>query len=335
MFYCCVKLLFISHFTIYFCRYRDSSRSVSYGSNNVSLKQKIAQGFLLNEVVAAIKGDLILLLFYRWESLQYEACFVLVNLQTSKIQNWFESPINNMSVIESNISPDGSRVAVLFYRRASATSRFQYDLYVFSAESGQVQDVILCNTEVRPYVTFDPRFRWSRLAIVNYNNGRNIKDGLVLYSLEEKEVFAVSDVVLSIIYAGGYFCARYSRDGNYLILQKITENMLGAYCYADSYVFNSNTLKLLKHYDSSLQPLSTRCQTNYIPLFSKCGSRICMQSQDTNGEACICIYQLPRPISLQEQCRISILQNIQSCTAIHRLPLPSRLRNFLLFVPEQ
>ncbi len=318
-------------------RYKQSAKQIHYGCHN-DLKAKVSQGYQLSEIVAAMKDDLVLLILYHWEKLQYQATFILTDLASCRIIGSFESPMPNMSIMECKISADGSCVAVLFYFRQKDALPFEYDVYLFSTETFKLLDIIPCNSEVRPYVSFDPRFKSSRIAIVNYSKkDGDIKNGLVLYCWQTHQIIAVSHVMLSIIYGGGYFCVNYSRDGSFLILQKISDNMNGVHCYADSYVFDSNHLKLLKHYFANLQAFSTLCDTNYAPLFSCCSSRMCITSEEYNGEQRrlqVSIYQLPRPISLQEQCRIVILQTVKRMDAVVKLPLPPRLKDFLQFTPE-
>ncbi len=319
------------------CRYKQPPKLINYGCYS-DIKTKINNGFQLSEIVAAMTDDLILLIIYHWERLQYQATFVLADIPSGRIIGSFESPMPNMSIMECKISPDGTCVAILFYFRQKPSLPFRYDLYLFSIETFKLLAIIPCNTEVRPYVTFDPRFRATRLAIVNYSKkSEAIKNGLVLYCWKMHKIIAVSHVMLSIIYGGGYFCVNYSRDGSCLILQKISDNMNGVHCYADSYVFDSNTLKLLKHYFANLQAFSTLCDTNYAPLFSSCSSRMCIMSEEFFGDQRklhVSIYQLPRPLSLQHQCRIVILQSLKKTNSIVKLPLPPRLKQFLRFKPE-
>lgn len=284
----------------------------------------------MNEVVAAAKENSVLLTFFRWERLQYESTFVLLDMSRRIIKATFDSPEMNMSIVECNISPDGKVIAVLYYLRQDLSSPFKYDMYLYSVQTGKFVTIIHCNTDVRPYVVFDPRYKSSRITIVNFSNTK-VKNGLVLYCIESKQLVAISPVVLSIIYGRGYFCATFSPDGRYFILQKISDSM------NDLYVFNSDSLKLLKHYYANLRQYSSLCNTNYAPIFSNCGSRMCIISEEgfeRDKQLAVSLYQLPRPISLQEQCRIIIIQNLHSPETVKSLPLPFRLKKFLRFFPE-
>ena len=276
--------------------------------------------------------------FYHWQHLTYEAIFALLEVSTEKILGYFQPSYSNMTIMECKLSSDGKCVAILFHFRQNSSQPFQYDVCLFSTETFELLDTIPCNTEVRPYVAFDPRYKATCLAIVNFTcDSQSLKNALVLYCTTLHKIITVSHVTLSVIYGGGHFCLNYSQDGRYLVLQKIADHMHGVHCYADSYVFESDSLKLVKHYYTNLQAFSTRCDTNYAPAFSMCGSRMCMLSEETSGvekHLMISVYQLPWPLRLQEQCRIIILQRVNKMANIIRLPLPQKLMEFLNFQPH-
>lgn len=320
------------------CRCKRGPSLISY-ADHWEVRLRLSESYQINQIIPAMRGQLVLVILYLWQTLQYQASFLLIDTATDEIVSYFESPKANMSIVECEISPDGSKVGVLFYSKRDASSPFQYSLYLFSSDTGQVLDIVECNSQVRPYVTFDPRFGSSRLAIINYTNEQTgHTNSLVTYSLDEQEVIATSHVTLSLICGIGYFCANFSRDGNFLVLQKVMENMNRDYCYTDSYVFDANSLKLLKHFYANLQPLSTVCDSNYAPTFSKCGGRMCMLSeQEEAGEArlCISVYQLPQPMCLQQKCRRTIVGALHCMADVEALPLPLKLKAFLKFLPQE
>ena len=319
------------------CRCNRAPSLVSY-ADHWEVRLRLAESYQLNQIVAAMRGPLVLVVLYLWQSLQYQASFLLIDTAADEIVSYFQSPMPNMSIVECKISPDGSKVGVLFYSKKDVSSPFQYSLYLFSADTGQVVDVVECNKEVRPYVTFDPKFGSSRLAIVNYSNEKTGHiNSLVMYGLDIREVIATSHVILSLICGIGYFCANFSRDGNFLVLQKIMESMNRGYCYTDSYVFDTSSLKLLKHFYANLQPLSTVCDSNYAPTFSKCGGRMCMLSEENTGEPRlhISVYQLPHQLSLQQMCRRTVVRSLCKMADVDALPLPHKLKLFLKFSPQE
>jgi hypothetical protein len=112
--------------------------------------------------------------------------------------------------------------------------------------------------------------------------------------------------------------------------------MRGCCCCTDSYVFDATSLKLLKHFYAHLHSLSTLCESNYAPTFSRCSSRMCMLSEETNGEShlIITVYQLPDPFELQQKCRRAIVKCLKSMADVEALPLPPKLKRFLRFAPQ-
>ena len=332
----------INTYRFIYHRYEEPTRSICLSKQ---FKQQIRQGYCLSEIVAACHCQDVLLMFYRWQRLKYEAIFVLADMNSCGMKGFFNSPKENMSVMECKISPDSLRIAVLFYYRKNASLPFQYDLYLFSMDTFDVVDIIPCNTSVRPYISFDPRYGSSRLCIVNYsveNEDGDSKSALVQYCVESHEVVAISSVMVSVVFGGGYFGSMFTKDGRYLVLQKISDTTSCLNCYADTYIFDAGSLKLLKHYSNGLQPFGSLCRTNFAPHLSLCGSRMCIVSDDNVVTAggghkqrpWVSVYQLPRPFNLQEQCRISILQSIKVEEDIQHLPLPQTLKYFLRFSPS-
>ena len=110
--------------TISLRRYKKKGKYISY-STHATLRERVTQGFQLSEVVASVHDDLVLVIFYRLYH-QYDAMFVLADVESCKIVSCFDSPTGNMSIMECRISPDGSRVAVLFFMRKDNLSPFRY-----------------------------------------------------------------------------------------------------------------------------------------------------------------------------------------------------------------
>ena len=77
------------------------------------------------------------------------------------------------------------QVVVLFYHLPTLNQPFQYDLGTFCTQTFDLgATMITCNKSVRPYTAFDPRYKSSRIAIVNYSDDiSGIKNSLVLYCL--------------------------------------------------------------------------------------------------------------------------------------------------------
>lgn len=57
-------------FVVYF-RNNSETLQIPYGKTT-GIQSKLEEGFLLNEVVAAMRADMLLLVMYLWDSLRYE-----------------------------------------------------------------------------------------------------------------------------------------------------------------------------------------------------------------------------------------------------------------------
>ncbi|XP_074651867.1 uncharacterized protein LOC141906466 [Tubulanus polymorphus] len=324
-------------FTIELQRFKKSSIMIPFG-NIPDLKTKSRCGFTLCANICTSRKNLALLLLYRWDNLSYKATFICVNLAKKSVIGLLDAEPQNMSVIQCEFSPDNSIVAVVFYHRSDSTNLFQYDLFLYSLETFSCIDVLCLNDEVRPYIAFDPRYASSRIAVINYGKkgSPQLEKSLVTYCLNKHAIVCSSKVSLPFIFGNSCFSLLYTLDGRYLIVQKISDNRHGISSDTDTYIFDSDTLQLLWHHFTHLPSFGSFCSVNYMPLFSKCSSRICILDEKHTGRKPfqnVAIFQLPRPFNLQQLCRIHILECISSLNKVDKLPLPHKIKDFLKFSP--
>lgn len=285
-----------------------------------------------------------------------------------------ESPHKDMTVISCQISPDLTQTAVLYYSMSNRLNCFCYDLHIYSNESlqnsqempkaGKSRDlecngsdannwhsslhlkrVVTLNREVQPYFVYDPRYRCSRIAVANYEaKDKGIAHELVVLSLEDNLAETVvhrGKRKLPNLFGTSRFNLLYSKNGQLIIMQKLTDDRFGVTSFCDIYIFSSDCLQLMKYLTASLPGLFHICKVNYEPVFSRCGSFMRVldhRVRDTRrdeGEECtvVQIYQLPRLLCLMSQCRVVILQRLSTCRHIAALPIPSKLKDYLQFKP--
>ncbi|KAK6173551.1 hypothetical protein SNE40_016979 [Patella caerulea] len=315
-------------------RYKSRTLCIPFGDD---LIYYIINQYKLRSVAAAQRASLILLVLHWTENMQSKVTFPLVDLDKQSVLGIIEAPHKNMTVIHCEITPDLSRTAILFYFHSDSQRTFCYNLFLFCNKTMEVVENYTLNHEVQPYMAFDPRFCWSRVAIANYEcREEGIKHELVLFSLSSGKVYKRSNLSLPSLFGGSCFHLLYSIDGALLILQKLTEDRFGVTSYSDIYLFNSDQLMLIKYVTASLPGLFHICMTNYEPKFSNCGSYMrILDYKSANGDRGITvkIYQLPRCLNLKSQCRIMILQNLKNNNYINQLPLPNRLKEYLKFSP--
>ncbi|XP_046369413.1 uncharacterized protein LOC124144180 [Haliotis rufescens] len=297
----------------------------------------ISAGHELNQVAAAHQDHLVLLVLHHVKDLVVNSAFPLVNLHTRSVTGILAAPRKNMTIIHCDFTPDLKQSAILFYS-CSGEMRFCYDLYIYSNETTEILKYVTLNHEVQPYVAFDPRYSWSRIAVANYEcKKEGINHELVVFSLDECKTLQRSKLSLPTLFGSSRYNLLYSKDGTLLILQKLTEDRFGVTSYSDIYIFNSDHMRLFKYITSSLPGLFNICRVNYEPVFSKCGSYMRILDHKPNTEdhgVTVQIYQLPRIISLQSQCRIVILNSLLRAEDVQALPLPNRIMGFLMFKPQ-
>lgn len=293
------------------------------------------RGFKLNSAAGAMQDNLILLVMHKEDCFVSHLAFPLIDHRRHSVVSVLLAPRENMTVIQCDISPDKTISTIMFY--SNWCGNFSYDLYVFSNETGNTKDYVTLNHEVQPYIAFDPRSGHSTIAIANFENSsqENTSHELVIYSLSQKKVLQRSNLPLRII-IGNQFNLLYSKDGRYLILQKLTDNRFGISAYCDMYFFEVENLNLVKYFTTMLPGLFRVCLVNYKPVFSHCGSYMRLLDHRVDGQTeavTVQIYQLPLAMDLQCQCRRIILQHMLKVEDVKYLPLPPKLKNFLSFTP--
>ncbi|CAI9725157.1 XP_029639213.1uncharacterized protein LOC115214231 [Octopus vulgaris] len=304
-------------------------------SNKSELAAFVNDDYEISSVALSCRDHLILLILHRQQGIVNQFAFPIVDIQQKKTLGIMLSPKENMTIVNGDITPDCSRTAILFFSFSEVSKTSSYDLYIYSHETFQVLNIITLNHAVQPYVAFDPRFRWSRIAVANYEcRATGVCNELVTYSLSEMGIVVRSNLCLPVLFGSSRFHLSYSKDGTLLIVQKLTDNRFGVTAFSDIYLFNADTITLLKYLTSCLPGLIRICRVNYQLAFSRCGSYMrVLDHKQSSDEVSILVYQMPRILNLQSQCRIVILQHLSRTCDVDILPLPSVLRQYLKFQP--
>ncbi|XP_071105059.1 uncharacterized protein [Haliotis cracherodii] len=242
--------------------------------------------------------------------------------------------------VRGEISPDGTMCMIKIPSLRSDTNAFVFQLY--SLETRE----LMCEISP-PYnhslFAFDPRFCMSRIAATSFVHGED--NSLSLVQVGSWDVLAtnsrVDDVHRSL--DPNLKDLKFSRDGHLIMALMVTS---GCHCREKKarrfqpidlsiYIFdgdNARTLHCIQYHRYACGLHS--CPINYMPIFSHCGSRmaIVLNDMETTIDH-VQIYKLPMHGSLQNRCRIRILQHFPP-DVISRLPLPARLINYLKFKPE-
>lgn len=267
--------------------------------------------------------------------------FGLIDIQDHKFIGIFgkQSVEFINEALRGEISPDGSMCLIKIPCLRQNTSNFVFQLYCLSTRN-LIREITL------PFhhslFAFDPRFCCSRLAATSF-----IKDednSLSLVKTDNWEIITtnrrVDDMRPSLhpTLKDLFF----SKDG-YLIFAVMVTN--GCHCREKKnrrsqpveislYIFNADSAQTLHCIQYNRYTCGQHsCPVNYMPVFSNCGSRmaIVLNDMETTVDH-LQIYKLPTAGSLQNRCRIRILQ-VYPPDMLSRLPLPGRMIQYLQFHP--
>ena len=251
-------------------------------------------------------------------------------------------------VLAGEISPDKSKCLVRLpnvptaqgrARGAQSTDMFQlYDLKTKQLIRELSVGFNNC------HFCFDPRFKWRRAAITNFEQGHT--NSLSIVHLDKWDVVRsnprVDDTRRVLHPFMKELC--YTRDGSLLVAtildtscycrEKKTRNYRPICC--SIYVFNADTTETVHCVQYNRYACTQHnCPINYTPLFSTCGSRmaVVMNRRELPPIHHVQVYKLPTPVNLQSLCRINILQHF-SADILPDLPLPPKLIHYIHFKPE-
>ncbi|XP_063444061.1 uncharacterized protein LOC134724763 [Mytilus trossulus] len=272
--------------------------------------------------------------------------FGVIDLETNKFLGVFGKKnvefVNE--ALRGEISPDGTVCLIKIPSiKSDNNSAFVFQLFCLKKRE-LIREVTL------PFhhslFAFDPRFSSSRIAATSFLRGED--NSLSLVQTDSWSVLRtnprVDDMHSSLNpHLKDIF---FAKDG-YLIFAIMVSSGAGCCCREKRarrmqpvdvcvYIFNADTTQTLHciQYNRFICAIHS-CPVNYLPIFSNCGSRmaIVLNDKETQYDH-LQIYKLPTAGSLQNRCRIRILQQFQYPDIIQRLPLPTRLIQYLQFQPE-
>lgn len=245
-------------------------------------------------------------------------------------------------VLRGQISPDCS---VCLIKIPILHPGVNHIVYKFQLYSLKTKDLL--SEYTLPYIdtafAFDPRFNSSRLAATSFLPGSD--NSLSLIRTKTWDVIATNPRLDDMRPSQNPELKDilFSRDGFLIFAVMVTG---GCHCRerksrrsqpvdVSIYVFSSDSAQTLHciqyhRYTCGLH----LCPINYMPLFSHCGSRMAIVLNDMESPLDhVQIYKLPNAMSLQNRCRIRILQQFPE-EFVDQLPLPKRMIQYLKFHPE-
>lgn len=188
------------------------------------------------------------------------------------------------------------------------------------------------NMAVRPFVAYDPRYKWRRIAVGNYIH--NSKDVVCIYDIEREQMVVQSDpshyqTTHNIVF---------SPDGVYLgslILGRSVKD--GLFNFPRVLIYSSSDLNVLHVIRTEyLAEVPTLAPAALFPLFSDTGTHLAIAYGEHGTfyqQVCgVHVYRVSVLLDLQSLCRLTIREHYD-CQDVGKLPLPSKLKAYLRFQP--
>lgn len=249
------------------------------------------------------------------------------------------SPDKSKCLVRMPSTVQGQAAAAVATPAPSAASVLHlYDLHTKTLVAEIDLSLLSC------YFCFDPRFTWRRIAVTNFESGRN--NSLSLVELDTWNVLSTnahaSDMRQTLYPFLRDLC--YSHDGSLLVAMVLDANCLCREKKLRSYrpigcsvyVFSGDSTETLHCIQYRRFTCATHnCPVNYKPIFSVCGSRmgVVVDLTDSASQHSVQVYKLPTALNLQSMCRVIILRNY-ALTRLSDLPLPPKLIAYLQFKPD-
>jgi len=265
---------------------------------------------------------------------------VVVHMKTSSVLGIYKQKLTSRHYLcDAIISPD----LTSFILKPNA-------MYVLNFSRGtdykNVMKVVSCKGEhcpiiknlfegcaVRPFIAFDPRYRSRRLAIANYV--RRGRDVVCIYDIEDEEVVVESE---TNTYQTTHNIV-FSPDGTLLsslVLGRSVKD--GLFNFPRVLIYSSDALTVLHMIRTTyLAEVPTLCPAALFPIFSETGTHLAVawgeQGTFYQQVAGVDVYQVPIQLSLQNMCRLELRKYFDG-QDVERLPLPTKLKQYLRFQPS-
>ncbi len=188
------------------------------------------------------------------------------------------------------------------------------------------------NAAVRPFVAYDPRYKWRRVAVGNFI--KHSKDVVCIYDIEREEIVVESN---SSHYQTTHNIV-FSPDGTYLVSLILGRSIKdGLFNFPRVLIYASGDLSVLHVIRTQyLAEVPTLAPAALFPLFSETGTHLAIAYGEQGTfyqQVCgVKVYPVPVLLDLQSLCRLTIRQHYDG-QDVNNLPLPNKLKAYLRFQP--
>lgn len=338
-----------------------SKLSDHFQYNHIPAQLQTIQRIYVRGVIA-VQGDLVVMDLLRTSKANRFSwtLFGLLDLKRNKFLGTFGEQTFEVfkELLYCQISPDKSKCLMIIPEK---TSRGDLQFYLRVYDINTLQDVScikLTKTYYRTQFVFSPCFHCDRLAITNIMcPGPHSPSVSLVENILDPSITVTNNILddvgrASVAHILQPFISQliYSKDGSVLLASLNDGRCMGharqrasrrnRYTHAQVFVMCADTLDILSVIDYSLNTCALhQCSINYTPVFSQCGSLLAVTSykqqyerDDANHDQ-VQVYQMPVRKTLQNFCRVKILQNVL-LEKVYLLPLPAKLMEYLRFEAE-
>ena len=248
-----------------------------------------------------------------------------------------------VEIVQCEISPDESRIILLFAEPLKHEDREEYDIQIYSKRPAaydknfygnmfeleqEVLGVIGCTGP--PKLLFDTRVLSSRFVMLNVKSVQwnTISSFICCLDLGKGRMITPNqDPANSPFHDCVFINACYSSDGAWLLVHVIKDIWVSTVNTkrGRSIVFvHPDSLEAVKCLDVTCENLKD-CWANYVPNFNRDCQQVALRFKKE-----IRVYRLPQPDTLQALCRI-VIRNCLNDEELCRIPAAKSIMNYLHF----
>lgn len=244
--------------------------------------------------------------------------------------------LSTLEVTDCCISADGTYVAMVI----NMTSNYGNNssrVVVYEATSWREVYMLTVNGGKRAVaLDFHPRFENSRLSVA-YHMNADYCVSVSSYDMPRHRTERCETVNFSSDVDDGSHTLAYSKGGAFIVMQLISALWRSQESFCETLVIDSETLRVLYRCEPTFVWLChNECLSVVRPTFSECGDYFALCScDDSNKDAPNTrVFRLPVTVQLGAQCRVAILKCLTDSNDVKTLPLPEKLKEYILFSPD-
>ena len=244
--------------------------------------------------------------------------------------------LSTLEVPDCCISADGTHIAIVI----NLTSNYVQNssrIVVYDATNWREVYGLVMNANKRAVAfAFHPSFRHSRLSVAFHAT----TDGclsVVSYDLPHRRTIQCETIKSLCDADDTSYTLIYSKGGAFIVMQLISAVWRSQDSLCETLVVDSETLRVLYRCEPVLVSLChNECLSTVRPTLSECGGYFSFNACEESSKKAHStrVFRFPVTVQLGSQCRVAILKCLNDSNDVKTLPLPDKLKDFLLYCPD-